>query len=195
MSQHEEYTSPPGFRVSGGGGTKLAPILIDPTTPLSTGYTLVFSGTMWVPQVPGVRHVDVPISEAELKNLHVVSKTLIAAPGAGHVVEPVQITVERLAGTAYTVPGGNFFEFGYPDGVAGQVLVSFDPTRLLGSFTSGNRGFVQLAPSVGSNYWANPDTIVNTFDDKANQPFGVALDSAVTDGTGGLIMHVLYRVL
>jgi hypothetical protein len=143
----------------------------------------------------GLVSVDVPISEAELKNLHVVSKTLIAAQGSGTVVEPLQITVERLAGTAYTVPGGNYFELGWPDGVAGQSLVAFDPTRLLGSFSSGARGFVQLAPSVGSNYWANPDTVVNTFDDKANQPFGVALDSAVTDGTGGLIMHILYRVL
>jgi hypothetical protein len=143
----------------------------------------------------GLVSVDVPISEAELKNLHVVSKTLLSAQGAGTVVEPIQITVERLTGTAYTVPGGNYFEFGWPDGVAGQSLVAFDPTRLLGSFSSGARGFVQLAPSVGSNYWANPDTVVNTFDDKANQPFGVALDSAVTDGTGGLIMHVLYRVL
>jgi hypothetical protein len=143
----------------------------------------------------GLLSVDVPISEAELQNLHVVPKTLVAAQGAGRVVEPIQITVERLAGTAYTVTGGNFFEFGWPDGVAGQSLVAFDPTRLLGSFSDGARGFVQLAPSVGSNYWANPDTVVNTFDDKANQPFGVALDSAVTDGTGGVIVHVLYRVL
>jgi hypothetical protein len=161
----------------------------------SEGDVLARVGDKFVPQSPGVVSVDVPITEAELKNLHVVRKDLVAAQGADTVVEPLQITIERLAGTAYTVAGGNFFEFGWPDGVAGLSLVAFDPTRLLGSFSDGARGFVQLAPSVGSNYWANPDTVVNTFDDKANQPFGVALDSAVTDGTGGVIVHVLYRVL
>jgi hypothetical protein len=49
MSQHEEYTSPPGFRVSGAGGTKLAPVLIDPATPLTIGDTVVWNGTLWVP--------------------------------------------------------------------------------------------------------------------------------------------------
>jgi hypothetical protein len=53
MSQHEEYTSPPGFRISGVGGTKLAPVLIDPATPPAVGDTLVWNGTMWMPVVPG----------------------------------------------------------------------------------------------------------------------------------------------
>jgi hypothetical protein len=53
MSQHEDYTSPPGFRVSGGNGTKLAPVLIDPTTPLTVGDTVVWNGTTWVPTVSG----------------------------------------------------------------------------------------------------------------------------------------------
>jgi hypothetical protein len=153
-----------------------------------------FDGSKFVPQSPSVRYADVPITEAELKNLHAVRKDLVVAQGAGRVIEPVEITIERLAGTAYSA-SGNFFEFGYPDGVIGNALLAFNPERLLGSFSGGTRGFVQLTPSVGSNYWANPDTVVNTFDDKENLPFGVALDQAVTGGTGGLIMHVLYRVL
>jgi hypothetical protein len=52
MSQHEEYTSPPGFRVSGAGGTKLAPVLIDPAAPASEGDVITRVGTGYAPQAP-----------------------------------------------------------------------------------------------------------------------------------------------
>jgi hypothetical protein len=50
MSQHEQYTVPPGFSVSGGSGgtTKMQPVLIDPATPPAVGDTLVWNGTVWV---------------------------------------------------------------------------------------------------------------------------------------------------
>jgi hypothetical protein len=53
MSQHEEYTSPPGFRISGAGGTKLAPVLIDPAAPASEGDVITRVGAGYAPQAPG----------------------------------------------------------------------------------------------------------------------------------------------
>jgi hypothetical protein len=52
MSQHEEYTSPPGFRVSGAGGTKLAPVLIDPAAPASEGDVITRIGSGYAPHAP-----------------------------------------------------------------------------------------------------------------------------------------------
>jgi hypothetical protein len=54
MSQHEEYTSPPGFRISGAGGTKLAPVLIDPAAPASEGDVITRIGASYAPRAPGV---------------------------------------------------------------------------------------------------------------------------------------------
>jgi hypothetical protein len=53
VSQHEEYTSPPGFRVSGAGGTKLAPVLIDPAAPAVEGDVITRVGDGYAPQAPG----------------------------------------------------------------------------------------------------------------------------------------------
>jgi hypothetical protein len=52
VSQHEEYTSPPGFRVSGAGGTKLAPVLIDPAAPAVEGDVITRVGDGYAPQAP-----------------------------------------------------------------------------------------------------------------------------------------------
>jgi hypothetical protein len=67
MSEHEEYTSPPGFRVSGAGGTtKLAPVLIDPAAPASEGDVITRVGAGYAPQAPSVCGVDVLTQSATL---------------------------------------------------------------------------------------------------------------------------------
>jgi hypothetical protein len=52
VSEHEEYTSPPGFRVSGAGGLKLAPVLIDPAAPAGEGDVITRIGGGYAPQAP-----------------------------------------------------------------------------------------------------------------------------------------------
>lgn len=108
MSQHEQYTVPPGFSVSGGSGgnTKLQPVLIDPATLLATGDTLVWNGTLWVPQAPSVQRVTVLVSSTELVSLHTTPKTLVAPPGGGSRVHVLGCDVEYLVGTVSYDGGG-----------------------------------------------------------------------------------------
>jgi hypothetical protein len=66
MSQHEEYTSPPGFRVSGAGGTKLAPVLIDPAAPASEGDVITRVGAGYAPAASGGGSGAIFLSENNL---------------------------------------------------------------------------------------------------------------------------------
>jgi hypothetical protein len=91
MSQHEQYTVPPGFSVSGGSGgtTKLAPVL-----------------------VPG----PIVISSAELLALHVTRKVLIPAQGPGTLVLPTSLSLHsHMTGQTPYSGGGSVLQFGWGD--------------------------------------------------------------------------------
>jgi hypothetical protein len=186
MTQHEEYTSPPGFRVSGGNGTKLAPVLIDPASPASEGDVITRVGSGYVPQAPGgVRITDPPIaiSSAELLALHTTRKVLVAAQGAGKVIVPLQfVQAFTFGGVGYTTGGGNALEIGWPDGVDGLAIATLDINRL----TLINNGlFVDLV--AAGNY--------GNYADFANQPLGLKLDGPLAAGNGTVLMVVSYVVL
>jgi hypothetical protein len=185
MSQHEEYTSPPGFRISGTGGTKLAPVLIDPASPASEGDVITRVGSGYVPQAPGGVQVSDPItiSSAEVLALHTTRKVLVAAQGAGKVIVPLQfVQAFTFGGVAYTTGGGNALEIGWPDGVDGLAIATLDINRL----TLINNGlFVDLV--AAGNYGNHADF--------ANQPLGLKLDGPLAAGNGTVLMVVSYVIL
>jgi hypothetical protein len=101
MNQHEEYTSPPGFRVSGGGGTKLAPVLIDPAAPASEGDVITRIGSGYAPQAPSgggsgvLLTADFHLTNTQLKALPNSGGPLdvAAPPGAGSVIVPERAVI------------------------------------------------------------------------------------------------------
>jgi hypothetical protein len=75
MSQHEDYTVPPGFRVSGADSTKLAPVLIDPGAPATEGDVITRVGDGYAPHAPseGGSGVAVPLSVTNGDSLEVLA--------------------------------------------------------------------------------------------------------------------------
>jgi hypothetical protein len=185
MSQHEEYTSPPGFRVSGAGGTKLAPVLIDPAAPASEGDVITRVGAGYAPQAPGIVVGEtVLFSSAELQALHLTRKTLIPAQGAATMNVPFRLIYRYHAGaTPYTSAPGNTLYPQYGDGEANVP-----------SATQPSADF--LTESI------NQTIVSGSFDDMGtlsdvllNQPLTLIADSALTLGDGTLTVTPLYYVL
>jgi hypothetical protein len=112
MSQHEEYTSPPGFRVSGAGGTKLAPVLIDPAAPAIEGDVITRVGTGYTPQAPSgggpILVADAQLTDAQFKALPSGPFTLLAAPAAGfmYLVRDWIAVLDTRGGVGYGNIGG-----------------------------------------------------------------------------------------
>jgi hypothetical protein len=97
MSQ-EEYTTPPGFRVSGAGGTKLAPVLIDPAAPASEGDVITRVGAGYAPAASGGGSGAIFLSENNLGDgLLDANETFVVAWADGW-------TVFNEGG--FSVPGG-----------------------------------------------------------------------------------------
>jgi hypothetical protein len=154
MSQHEDYTAPPGFRVSGGGGTKLAPVLIDPTAPASEGAVITRVGSGYAPQAPS-GGASVTISATEP-----------ASPTDGQLWLRL---VEGQAAQLYAWDAGGGFwrqaSTGY--GATGAPFSDQD-TRMVGVFTGdpGDGYFAGLVVELSSNRvrltYETPDGVVTT---------------------------------
>jgi hypothetical protein len=183
MSQHEQYTVPPGFSVSGGSsGTKLAPILIDPTTPPSSGDTLVFSGTLWVPQVPGGPKVSpaITISSADLLALDTVRKQVLAAPGAGFVRLALWAAYRMVPGaTPYTIDPGEGIAMRYGTGAA-----------TAGPFLDGELILAATAPTLSTLLGSGYQDLLSAFE---NQPTTLVATAPITAGNGHLVLTLSYQ--
>lgn len=120
MTQHEEYSVPPGFRVSGGNSTKLAPVLIDPAAPANEGDVITRVGDGYAPQTASgggsvEQCVDVQLNDTQIRALPSTGLvTLLPIPTAGLRYWPRRLFahLDTTAG-AYT-------------NVAGQVLLMLD---------------------------------------------------------------------
>jgi hypothetical protein len=182
MSQHEEYTSPPGFRVSGAGGTKLAPVLIDPATPPSSGDTVVFNGTLWVPQVPDGPKVSsaVTITSTDLLALNTVRKQVLAAPGAGFVRLPLW--------TAYRfVPGSNAYVIAPGEGIAMRYGSG---SAVAGPFLDGEVPLGSAVPFLVMNVGTGYGAALSEFE---NQPITLVATAPITAGNGHLVLTIGYQ--
>jgi hypothetical protein len=130
MTQSEEYTTPPGFRVSGAGGTKLAPVLIDPAAPANEGDVITRVGAGYAPQVLGVDVVIVsatapiapPLGQLWARQLDISGgyqlyrfagggawQALGAGVGAGATDGPFEDTVTRQVGIIVGDPDDGYF--------------------------------------------------------------------------------------
>lgn len=120
--------------------------------------------------------VDVRITAAEMDALNASPKTLIAAPGAGKVIQ-----VERVL--ARVVPGSTAFELGtgtvdlrYQNssgGLAAQLTNAFVESAAAANFAAVGRDAVALA----------------------NQPLVAHASADVTAGDGNLYLRIYYRVV
>jgi hypothetical protein len=140
MSQHEEYTSPPGFRVSGAGGTKLAPVLIDPAAPASEGDVITRVGTGYSPQTPSGSSIGVSVQSAMAADVD-SSNTYLTFPAAN---EDYRNGLTPATG-----------DYGYVTAVAGRYQLTL-AVRQLGSCTNTAPAWLEATAVVGAaNYVGN----------------------------------------
>lgn len=127
--------------------------------------------------------VEVVVSSAELLALRAAPKTLVAAPGAGKVLEFVSMLAIADNGTAYVV-GTNDFVVRYKDGSGDIISQILDTAGLLDQTTD---IMTQVMPLATDSKTPKADC--------ENQPLVLhnSGGSELTTGTGVLRCKVAYR--
>lgn len=185
MSQHEQYTVPPGFSVSGGSGgaTKMQPVLIDPTTSPATGDTLVWNGTLWVSQATIIRAVTVPVTSAELLDLVANPKQLLPPPGSTRWYHVFMVYYRTGTGTAYTASESSL-----------DVVLGTDPNGVgVGSLINSAALLTGTPPKV---VWSSAQAPAAALEIPSvlDQPLTLVTYNALTDGTRPIWVIVYYAI-
>lgn len=189
MTEHEEYTLPPGMRVASNQGanpTKLQPVLIDPSIDVVEGDvpTRQADGS-WIPQAAsggggGVLVVTVSLSAAQLNALGDTEIVAVPVTDASAVIVPLSLTTRYVAGaTPFSFAGSPGFGLGPAGG-----------------------GFRWLAMAVQGVFdQASDQVAVETYTDtatpsNATQAVGKALtfsiSSALSAGNGSAVCTIAY---
>jgi hypothetical protein len=186
MSQHEQYTVPPGFSVSGGSGgtTKMQPVLIDPSAPPSIGDTVVWNGTLWVPQGPGVRVKTLPITSPQLLTLDTVRLVVVAGIASTVLVPIASLLVLKHGTTPYAAANPVLLAVASRGPSSNERWLRSDVTDTLTG--SGYNPGVPILPDAG----ALPDMTNAT-----GGALVVYTDNPVTDGNGTATLTVWYSAL
>jgi hypothetical protein len=131
-----------------------------------------------------IRYASVTVSSTDIKALFTTAKPLVAAPGAGKVIEFVRGTISSIYGTAaYVINGSTNLSVKYKDKGGADV-----------SSTIATTGLVDQIVNVYSMF--QPLTAQLALDTNAvNQPLCLAcLVANPTTGDGALKVNIAYRV-
>lgn len=182
--------------------TKLRGIPLSATKPVN-GQALVYNSAsnLWVPGVAD-QYATVAITAAQIKALSSAPVSLVAAQGAGTIIEFVSAMVNTVAGTLYVngsggapnlvisvgVPGTGISVWNDP---ASSNLATFLRTNLGGNWTG------QLLPSLSAASFVS-FALIDVSGSGQNQAlqFGQSLGATrdLVTGTGTMSIRVTYRV-
>jgi hypothetical protein len=182
MTQHETWTVPPGVAISDGSGGSQKPVVVAGTP--AVGDTVVWTGTLWVPQAPSVQVATVLITANEIKALHTTPKQLVAAPGAGKFLFAWGMLFDFTpGGVPYTNPNSSSFYaiYGAPPDTGTNRVTYYDAAIL----TNAGRT-ISPEPVTTADYAASA---------VLNMAINLTLDQAVLLGDGTLTITVLYLVI
>lgn len=131
---------------------------------------------------------NVTLTSAQLKNLVAAPITVVDAPGAGHVVVPIEGALVAGAGTtAYTITSAPKLAVFYADGTLSLIQVSLEFAVI------GIPSIVYALAPLPAGFSSGGEALA----DVANRPLQVRLDGAVnmTDGDFPLALYLSYRIV